>query len=128
MAIPDNAVCALTKLLGHGVSFIDDEVLVEHLEHLTALEIAHDGYLCLNGLGRCWRERRWSSTMRGGTPKKGGAGKQLSIGTDKASQATHKRRDAECGTGWEGSSGRASFELRNDSLRRKGAEPGRSGR
>ena len=36
-AIPDNTVGSLTKFLGHGISLIDDEVLVEHLKHLSSL-------------------------------------------------------------------------------------------
>ena len=38
---PDDAVRALTKLLGDCVALIDDEVLVEDLEDLPALEVAH---------------------------------------------------------------------------------------
>ena len=41
--IPDNAVSSLAQLLGDSISLVDDEVLVKHLEHLTALEISHGG-------------------------------------------------------------------------------------
>jgi hypothetical protein len=43
--VPDNAISALAKLLCDGVALIDDEVLVEHLEHLAALKVSHDEYL-----------------------------------------------------------------------------------
>jgi hypothetical protein len=35
--IPDNTISTLTQLLCHRVSLIDNKVLVEHLEHLSAL-------------------------------------------------------------------------------------------
>lgn len=57
MVILDNVVCVLIKFFGYGVFFIDDEVLVEYFEYFMVLEIVYDGYLCLNGLGRCWWER-----------------------------------------------------------------------
>lgn len=41
--IPDNAVGALAQLLGHSVSLIDNEFLVENLEDLAALEVGHGG-------------------------------------------------------------------------------------
>jgi len=41
--IPDNTVSSLAQLLGDSISLVDDEVLVKHLEHLTALEISHGG-------------------------------------------------------------------------------------
>lgn len=34
---PDNAVGTLAKLLRYGVSLVDNEILVEHLEHLASL-------------------------------------------------------------------------------------------
>ena len=37
----NDAVGALTELLGHSVSLIDDEVLVEDLEDLPALQVGH---------------------------------------------------------------------------------------
>lgn len=40
---PDNAVGALSELLGHIVPLVHDELLVEHLEHLATLQIRHDG-------------------------------------------------------------------------------------
>ena len=40
--LPDDAVGALPKLLGDGIALVDDEVLVEDLEDLPALEIRHD--------------------------------------------------------------------------------------
>lgn len=36
-SLPDDAVGALAKLLGDGVSLVDDEVLVEDLEDLASL-------------------------------------------------------------------------------------------
>ena len=33
----DNAVSTLSQLFGHGVALVNDEVLVEHFEHLAAL-------------------------------------------------------------------------------------------
>lgn len=42
LSIPDNSISSLAKLLGHRVSLIDNEVLVEHLEHLSSLEVRHD--------------------------------------------------------------------------------------
>ena len=39
--IPDNAIGALAQLLRHGVPLIDDEVLVENLEDLASLKLAH---------------------------------------------------------------------------------------
>ena len=35
--IPDNAVGSLPELLGHSVSLVDDEVLVEYFKHLSSL-------------------------------------------------------------------------------------------
>lgn len=43
--LPDNAISALSKLLGDGVALVNDEVLVEDLKHLAALEIGHLGDL-----------------------------------------------------------------------------------
>ena len=39
--LPDYTVSSLTELLGDIVTLINDEVLVEDLEDLTALEICH---------------------------------------------------------------------------------------
>lgn len=39
--VPNNAVSALAKLLCDSVALIDDEILVENLEDLAALEISH---------------------------------------------------------------------------------------
>lgn len=39
--LPDYAVGSLAQLLGNIVTFINDEVLVEDLEDLAALEISH---------------------------------------------------------------------------------------
>ena len=41
MGLPDDAVRALTELLGDGVALVDDEVLVEDLEDLAPREIGH---------------------------------------------------------------------------------------
>jgi len=41
LSLPDNAVGSLSKLLGHRVALIDDEVLVENLEDFTTLKISH---------------------------------------------------------------------------------------
>ncbi len=35
--LPDDTVSSLPELLGHSVALIDDEILVENLEHLAAL-------------------------------------------------------------------------------------------
>lgn len=35
MGLPDDAVRALTELLGNGVALVDDEVLVKDLEDLA---------------------------------------------------------------------------------------------
>jgi hypothetical protein len=43
MDAPDNTVSSLSQFLGDCVSLIDDEVLVEHLEHLSSLKIRHCG-------------------------------------------------------------------------------------
>jgi hypothetical protein len=40
--LPNNTVRTLTKLLGHGVPLINDEVLVEDLKDLPPCEICHD--------------------------------------------------------------------------------------
>ena len=40
-SIPNNTISSLAKLLGHSVSLIHNEVLVEHLEDLPSLEIRH---------------------------------------------------------------------------------------
>src|SRR5690242_8951379 len=46
--LPYDAVGALAELLGNGVPLVDDEVLVEDLEDLASLQIAHgDGLLDL---------------------------------------------------------------------------------
>jgi hypothetical protein len=39
--IPNNTISALSKLFGNGVSLVNNEVLVEHLEHLSSLKICH---------------------------------------------------------------------------------------
>ena len=39
--LPDYAVGSLAKLLGNIVTFINDEILVENLKDLAALEISH---------------------------------------------------------------------------------------
>ena len=39
--LPDDTVSSLPKLLGHSVALIDDEILVENLEHLATLQISH---------------------------------------------------------------------------------------
>jgi hypothetical protein len=41
----DNAVCTLSQLLGYVVALVDDEFLVEHLEHLPPCEVGHGGRL-----------------------------------------------------------------------------------
>lgn len=41
--LPDNAVRALSELLGDGVPVVDDEVLVKDLEDLASLEVGHGG-------------------------------------------------------------------------------------
>ena len=41
----DDAVCALAQLFGDGVAFVNDEVLVEDLEHLAALQ-GRVGHFC----------------------------------------------------------------------------------
>jgi hypothetical protein len=41
--VPDDAVGALAQLLCHIVPLVDDELLVEHLEHLAAGEVGHGG-------------------------------------------------------------------------------------
>jgi len=38
-AVPDDTVCTLSQLLGHIVTLVDDELLIEDLEDLAALEI-----------------------------------------------------------------------------------------
>ena len=43
--VPNNAVSTLPKLLGHGVSLVDDEVLVEDLKDLTPLKIRHGAFV-----------------------------------------------------------------------------------
>jgi hypothetical protein len=40
-ALPDNSVSTLTKLFSHRISLIDNEVLVENLEHLSSHEVCH---------------------------------------------------------------------------------------
>lgn len=40
---PHNTVGALTKLLGHGISLIDNKILIEDLEDLASREVRHDG-------------------------------------------------------------------------------------
>lgn len=37
--LPDNAVCTLPELLGDIVALVDDELLVEHLEHFAPCEV-----------------------------------------------------------------------------------------
>jgi hypothetical protein len=39
--LPDDAVCALAKLFSDIVTLVNDEILIEHLEDLSALEICH---------------------------------------------------------------------------------------
>lgn len=39
---PDDAVCALAKLLGDGISLVDDKVLVEDLENFASVKVRHD--------------------------------------------------------------------------------------
>ena len=39
--LPDYAIGSLAKLLGNIVTFINNEILVEDLEDLAALEISH---------------------------------------------------------------------------------------
>lgn len=50
--LPHNSVRALAKLFGHIVALIDDEILIEYLEDLSALKICHImpgcGYLLPN--------------------------------------------------------------------------------
>jgi hypothetical protein len=49
--IPNNSISTLTKLLRHRISIIDNEVLVENLEHLSAYEVCHDvGMYVFSGL------------------------------------------------------------------------------
>ena len=38
---PNNAIGALSELLRHGVALVDDKVLIEDLEDLSALKIRH---------------------------------------------------------------------------------------
>ena len=40
--IPHDTISTLAKLLGYGISLVDDEVLVKNLEDLTSLQVAHD--------------------------------------------------------------------------------------
>jgi hypothetical protein len=60
--VPDNAIGALTKLLGDIVSLVNDKFLVEDLEHLAVLQVTH---------GCVWRgacgaveQRRLQSAVR----------------------------------------------------------------
>jgi hypothetical protein len=39
--LPDNTICALSQLFGHGVPLVDNEVLIEDLEDLAAAEVGH---------------------------------------------------------------------------------------
>lgn len=39
--LPNNAVRALAKLFGHIVALVNDEILIEYLEDLSALKICH---------------------------------------------------------------------------------------
>ena len=39
--IPDDSIGSLAKLLGDIVPLIDNELLIEHLEHFAALEVRH---------------------------------------------------------------------------------------
>lgn len=48
---PDDAVGALSKLLGDGVALIDDKVLVEDLEDLPSLEVGHGERVCAGRFG-----------------------------------------------------------------------------
>lgn len=41
----------MTKLLGHIVAFVDNEVLVEHLEHFAALKVTHGGPMDIHQRG-----------------------------------------------------------------------------
>jgi hypothetical protein len=43
LSLPDNTISTLAELLGYRVSFVDDEVLVEYLEHLSPLKVCHGG-------------------------------------------------------------------------------------
>lgn len=43
---PYYAVGSLTQLLGDGISFVNDKVLVKDLEYLSSLEIRHGCALC----------------------------------------------------------------------------------
>lgn len=39
--LPDDSVGTLSKLLCHGVSLIDNKILVEDLEDLSSLKVGH---------------------------------------------------------------------------------------
>lgn len=41
VGVPDDTICALSKLFIDGISLVDDELLVEHFEHLAASEVPH---------------------------------------------------------------------------------------
>lgn len=56
--LPDDAIGTLSQLLGHSVSLVDNEVLVEDLEDLASLEIGHDGLLDAHGCALLYRRCR----------------------------------------------------------------------
>jgi hypothetical protein len=41
--IPDDTVGTLAQFLGHIVPLVDNELLIEDLEHFAALEVRHGG-------------------------------------------------------------------------------------
>lgn len=44
--LPNNSVRSLAKLFGYIVALIDDEILIEDLEDLSALKICHIMPVC----------------------------------------------------------------------------------
>ena len=71
--LPNDAVCSLAKLLCHGVLFLDDKVLAEHLEYLAALKFGHveslkcrvtTGLLCGALTGQVRDESQWGQEKR----------------------------------------------------------------
>ena len=47
--LPDDAVRALTQLLGDIISFIDHKLLIKHLEGLAPWNIRHDAWFVYGG-------------------------------------------------------------------------------
>lgn len=71
---PDDTVGTLSDLLGHGVAFVDNKVLVKDLEDLASLEIAHGGdFGCTARSAREKRECGAAACPRCGSNGNGGA-------------------------------------------------------